>query len=56
MIDLGRLVWDATQPDGQPRRRLDTSRAADAFGFTATTPLDEGLQRTITWYRQAHSR
>jgi GDP-L-fucose synthase len=46
----GRLVWDASKPDGQPRRCLDTSRAR-AFGFQADTTLDDGLQRTLEWYR-----
>jgi GDP-L-fucose synthase len=46
----GSLRWDPTQPDGQPRRQLDTSRAADLFGFRATTPFTEGLGRTIEWY------
>ena len=44
------LVWDASKPDGQPRRRLDTSRAERLFGFRAQTALDEGLRRTIGWY------
>ena len=48
----GRLVWDASQPDGQPRRCLDTSRARSLLDWEATTPLDEGLRRTIAWYRQ----
>jgi GDP-L-fucose synthase len=47
----GRIVWDASKPDGQPRRMLDTSRAATAFGFVAKTPFEEGLGRTIEWYR-----
>jgi len=47
----GTLLWDERQPDGQPRRRLDTSRARDRFGFEATTPLDDGLRRTIDWFR-----
>lgn len=46
----GDLVWDATLPDGQPRRRLDTSRAEESFSFTASTPLEEGLRATIDWY------
>jgi GDP-L-fucose synthase len=46
----GRIVWDPTKPNGQPRRRLDTSRAAKAFGFTARTDFMEGLDRTIQWY------
>jgi GDP-L-fucose synthase len=48
----GRLVWDSTKPDGQPRRCLDTSRAARAFGFRARTDFRQGLMRTIDWYRQ----
>jgi GDP-L-fucose synthase len=48
----GRLEWDTTKPDGQPRRCLDTSRAERAFGFRAQTDFREGLQRTIAWYRQ----
>ena len=47
----GRLVFDPTKPDGQPRRSLDTSRARDEFGFRATTDFREGLRRTIEWYR-----
>jgi len=47
----GRLVWDANKPDGQPRRSLDTSRAAECFGFRASTPFEVGLQQTIDWYR-----
>jgi GDP-L-fucose synthase len=46
----GTLVWDATRPDGQPRRAVDTSRAAHAFGFTARTHLKDGLERTVRWY------
>ena len=48
----GRIVWDTTKPNGQPRRKLDVSRAQAGFGFTAQTPFEEGLQRTIDWYRQ----
>ena len=51
----GSFAWDTTRPDGQPRRRLDCSRAQQAFGFTARTPLSEGLRRTIAWYRAAPS-
>lgn len=47
----GTIVWDSSKPDGQPRRSLDTSRARAAFGFQATTPFEEGLRRTIAWYR-----
>jgi len=52
----GRIEWDPTQPDGQPRRRLDTSRARQEFGFEAGTDLREGLQKTIEWYRQERAR
>ena len=47
----GRIAWDATKPDGQPRRLLDTSRAEREFGFKARVPLEEGLLQTIEWYR-----
>jgi GDP-L-fucose synthase len=47
----GRLHWDATKPDGQPRRCLDTSRATKQFGFKASTSFEAGLARTIEWYR-----
>jgi GDP-L-fucose synthase len=46
----GQFVWDTTQPNGQPRRALDTSRAEKAFGFRASTPLHEGLRRTVEWF------
>jgi len=49
----GELVWDRTKPDGQPRRSLDTSRARGKFGFTAATGFDDGLKRTIEWYRES---
>ncbi len=48
----GRIVWDTTQPNGQPRRSLDTSRADALFGFSATTDFREGLRRTVAWYRE----
>ena len=48
----GSLTWDASRPNGQPRRSLDTSRAESEFGFTAGTPLDEGLEGTVKWYEQ----
>jgi len=47
----GRLTFDVTKPDGQPRRSLDVSRAGAAFGFKATTDFRQGLSRTIAWYR-----
>lgn len=51
----GEIVWDATKPDGQPRRMLDCSRAETAFGFKAQTPFRDGLRRTIDWYlEQTH--
>jgi GDP-L-fucose synthase len=46
----GRLVWDTSKPNGQPRRRLDTSRAEQAFGFRAQVGFEEGLRRTVAWY------
>jgi GDP-L-fucose synthase len=47
----GEIRWDTTKPNGQPRRRLDTSRAARLFGFRAQVPLREGIDRTVAWYR-----
>jgi len=47
----GEIFWDTTKPDGQPRRALNTSRAAELFGFRARTDFSEGLKRTIEWYR-----
>jgi GDP-L-fucose synthase len=52
----GELVWDTTKPNGQPRRVLDTSRAEQYFGFRAQVPFEEGLRRTIAWYREHRSR
>jgi len=49
----GRIVWDKTKPDGQPRRMLDTTRAFKEFGFRAKTTFEEGLKKTIDWYRQS---
>jgi GDP-L-fucose synthase len=46
----GQVRWDSTKPDGQPRRRLDVSRAKKAFGFEAKTDFDDGLKNTIEWY------
>lgn len=48
----GRIVFDPSKPDGQPRRSLDTSRAERLFGFKAKTTLEDGLRRTIDWYRR----
>jgi len=50
----GRLVWDTTKPNGQPRRALDISRADELFGFRAMMPFEEGLRQTIEWYREHH--
>ena len=47
----GRIGWDRSKPNGQLRRRLDTSRARAAFGFAAGVPLDEGLAQTVAWWR-----
>jgi GDP-L-fucose synthase len=47
----GKLVWDASKPDGQPRRKLDVERARREFGFDAEVELEDGLRRTIDWYR-----
>jgi GDP-L-fucose synthase len=48
----GRIEWDTSMPNGQPRRSLDASRARELFGWEARTPLREGLERTIAWYRE----
>jgi GDP-L-fucose synthase len=48
----GRIVWDTSQPNGQPRRSLDVSRAERELGFRASTGLEDGLRRTIAWYEQ----
>ena len=50
----GEVVWDSSRPDGQPRRRLDTQKAFDKFGFRAKAPLHSGLKATIEWYRDVH--
>jgi GDP-L-fucose synthase len=47
----GAIVWDTSRPNGQPRRRLDVSRAKQRFGFEAQVGFDEGLDKTIAWYR-----
>jgi len=48
----GQFAWDTSKPNGQPRRALDVSRALESFGFKAQMPFEEGLRRTIEWYRQ----
>jgi GDP-L-fucose synthase len=56
----GEIHWDSSKPDGQPRRRVDPSRAKERFGFVAQVPFEDGLRRTIDWYlanrTQAESR
>jgi nucleoside-diphosphate-sugar epimerase len=52
----GEIVWDTTQPNGQPRRCLDVSRAEREFGFVARTTFAEGLKRTVEWYRSTRAR
>ena len=47
----GRIIWDTSKPDGQPRRCLDTTRAKQRFGFEAKIPFDEGLRQTVEWWR-----
>jgi GDP-L-fucose synthase len=47
----GTIAWDTSRPNGYPRRKLDTSRAERLFGFRAQTPLREGIERTVAWYR-----
>jgi len=49
----GRIEWDPTKPDGQPRRYLDVTRAKREFGFEAKISFDEGLKQTIEWYKQS---
>ena len=51
----GSIRWDSSQPDGQPRRCLDVSRAKNLFGFEAKTPLDDGLKATVEWHK-AHRK
>jgi len=51
----GTIKWDTSKPNGQPRRALDTKRAKDYFGFQAEMPFEEGLKRTISWYRESFS-
>jgi len=50
----GVIRWDTSRPNGQPRRRLDTSHAKELFGFTAAVPLREGVARTVDWFRANH--
>jgi len=52
----GELVWDTTKPNGQPRRKLDTTRAIERFGFKAQMSFEEGLDHTINWFRENRAR
>ena len=49
----GRITWDISMPNGQPRRSVDASRARELFGFEPATPFREGIERTVAWYRSA---
>lgn len=51
----GTITWDASRPNGQPRRKLDTTRAEELLGFSAQVPLEAGIERTVAWYRD-HTR
>jgi GDP-L-fucose synthase len=48
----GEIVWDSSKPDGQPRRKLDTTKAKNEFGFESTTTFKSGLKKTIEWYKK----
>jgi GDP-L-fucose synthase len=48
----GKITWDTSMPNGQPRRSIDATRAKELFGFEARTPLRQGLERTVAWYRE----
>jgi GDP-L-fucose synthase len=48
----GVITWDTSKPNGQPRRGLDVTRAQEYFGFEAQVPFEEGLRRTIAWFRE----
>jgi GDP-L-fucose synthase len=52
----GNILWDKTKPDGQPRRSLDVTRAKEKFGFTADTPFDKGIEKTIEWYETTRDK
>lgn len=49
----GQVMWDASKPNGQPRRLLDTGKAEKLFGFRVQVPFEEGLRRTVAWYKQS---
>jgi GDP-L-fucose synthase len=50
----GKITWDTSKPDGQPRRRLNTSKAETEFNFKATTDLEDGLRKTIAWFKKGN--
>lgn len=50
----GEIIWDKTRPDGQPRRKLDTTKAKKEFNFVSKTPFEQGLKKTILWYLKNH--
>ncbi len=52
----GKIVWDTSKPNGQPRRGLDVTRAKESFGFEAQMPFEEGLRRTIEWFKENQDR
>jgi nucleoside-diphosphate-sugar epimerase len=52
----GDIDWDTSKPNGQPRRGLEVSRAREYFGFEAQTPFEEGLRRTIEWFKENQDR
>jgi GDP-L-fucose synthase len=52
----GRIEWDISKPNGQPRRRLDVTRAEQLFGFRATTDFDQGLAETVRWFEERHAQ
>lgn len=52
----GRVIWDTSKPNGQPRRMLDVARARERFGFSATIGFEEGLAETVAWWRENKAR
>ncbi len=52
----GKITWDTSKPNGQPRRGLDVSRAKKYFGFQAQMPFEKGLRRTIEWFKENQDR
>ncbi len=52
----GQIIWDTSKPDGQPRRRFDTSKAEKEFGFRAKTGFEEGLRKTLEWYQEQRAK